>query len=398
MEFEVLVGGIHRGAIQPVGREWIDDKMAISLGSFEARLGKKVKLPLFVEKIFPQDGLLLTAPPVCTPAAAQSRPINAKKNRPDRRPAYLLTVEYPAGSPRATHREADPAKIRLQTNHPHAHKDFRVSGVFLGLLSYPSHGPRRIERKRRMSRFHRHAGGAAVLLACVVLAFTVLRVRVRWRNRGPLEKPGAAETKPSDSVQQKPVTQAEEGHRQAAEKGSESASVASSPGEAPAGAPAVDTTGARGHLGSNELFDGWEAPAVVLMLTGELHGYIEPCGCSVNQLGGLSRRADLLRQIDERKWPVAAFDVGGLVNHPNRRQGKFKFDMIQKCLVDMRYAGVAMGIEELQLGFEFLSFHQPEKLPLLSRPTWCSSKIRNLRAAPGFPASESSRSERSKSE
>jgi hypothetical protein len=57
---------------------------------------------------------------------------------------------------------------------------------------------------------------------------------------------------------------------------------------------------------------------------------------------------------------------GGLVNYPNRRQGKFKFDMILKCLVDMRYAGVAMGPEELQLGFDFLTFHQPEKLPFLS--------------------------------
>ena len=103
-----------------------------------------------------------------------------------------------------------------------------------------------------------------------------------------------------------------------------------------------------------------------MLLTGELHGYIEPCGCSENQLGGLSRRADLLRQIDARGWPAAGLDVGGLVNHPNRRQGKFKFDMILKCLVDMRYAGVAMGVEELQLGFDFLTFHDPEKLPFLS--------------------------------
>jgi len=97
-----------------------------------------------------------------------------------------------------------------------------------------------------------------------------------------------------------------------------------------------------------------------------MHGYIEPCGCSLHQLGGLSRRADLMRQIAERGWPVTALDVGGLVNNPARRQGKFKCDMILKCLTDMKYGGVAVGVEELQLGLDFINFQKPDELPLLS--------------------------------
>src|SRR5260221_4488988 len=58
------------------------------------------------------------------------------------------------------------------------------------------------------------------------------------------------------------------------------------------------------------LFEGWEKPAAAIVFSGEQHGYIEPCGCSLDQLGGLSRRADLLRQIAERGWPATAFDVG----------------------------------------------------------------------------------------
>ncbi len=114
------------------------------------------------------------------------------------------------------------------------------------------------------------------------------------------------------------------------------------------------------------LFDGWKDPALVLILTGEQHGYIEPCGCSLNQLGGLSRRADLFRQLHERGWTTTGFDVGGLVNNPNRKQGKLKFDMMLKCLTDMQYAGIAMGVEELQLTFDFLSLHRPDELPFLS--------------------------------
>ena len=107
--------------------------------------------------------------------------------------------------------------------------------------------------------------------------------------------------------------------------------------------------------GEKPLFDGWKAPAAVILFSGEMHGYIEPCGCSVNQLGGLSRRADLMRQIRGRGWPATAFDVGGLVNNPTRQQAKLKFDMILKSLAEMQYAGVAMGVEELQLSFDFLT-------------------------------------------
>ena len=40
--------------------------------------------------------------------------------------------------------------------------------------------------------------------------------------------------------------------------------------------------------------------------------------------------------------------------------------MMLKCLVDMHYGGAAMGVEEVQLGFDFLSFHKPDELPFLS--------------------------------
>ena len=224
-----------------------------------------------------------------------------------------------------------------------------------------------------MAKIHRQAGWAAGLLACAVLAYVALRP-APLDKEPPLNKEvplaqgkaASAVIKQGDPEHMKSVPQDDEaaeqgGAGQVADIAASSAPAATSSQEHKA---VVKGPGER--PGAKKLFEGWEAPAVALMLTGELHGYIEPCGCSVNQLGGLSRRADLLRQIDERGWPAAALDVGGLVNNPNRRQGKYKFDMILKCLVDMRYAGVAMGVEELQLGFDFLGYHQPDKLPFLS--------------------------------
>jgi len=125
MEVEVLVSGVHRGPIQPfAGREWIDEKMAISLGKFEAAEGKKVRLNLFV-KSPPEGGLKLTAAPVCTPA--QLKVDLEREERPNGKDRYFLNVEYPAGSPRAVYRDEEPGKIRLQTNHPHGQNvEFQV--------------------------------------------------------------------------------------------------------------------------------------------------------------------------------------------------------------------------------------------------------------------------------
>ncbi|MGQ0634192.1 MAG: multiheme c-type cytochrome [Planctomycetaceae bacterium] len=114
------------------------------------------------------------------------------------------------------------------------------------------------------------------------------------------------------------------------------------------------------------LLAGWTRPEAVLVLSGEQHGYIEPCGCSLNQLGGLSRRADLVRQIRERGWPVLPLDVGGLVNNPTRRQAKLKLAMALKCLRDMGYAGIALGREELLIGIELLTYGEPDRPPFLA--------------------------------
>lgn len=118
------------------------------------------------------------------------------------------------------------------------------------------------------------------------------------------------------------------------------------------------------------VFDGWKTPAALIMLTGEMHGYVEPCGCAVIQLGGLSRRADLLRMIrEEKRWPVAAFDLGGLINRPHRKQAQHKFKFAVDALADekigMNYAALTMGIEELKLDLGWL-LNKPNSLELLA--------------------------------
>lgn len=109
----------------------------------------------------------------------------------------------------------------------------------------------------------------------------------------------------------------------------------------------------------------WKAPAAAFLMTGEQHGYFEPCGCSLHQLGGMARRGDLARQLtQDRKWPLSGLDVGGAVKR-NRSQDRTKFLLIIDAMKSMHYAGMALGLEELKLGAEFLLQQQvidPEEL------------------------------------
>ena len=110
--------------------------------------------------------------------------------------------------------------------------------------------------------------------------------------------------------------------------------------------------------GPPPLLKGWDKPAAVLMLSGEQHGYFEPCGCSLTQSGGMARRADLTKQLQDRDWPVAGLDVGGLLKR-SRRQDQIKFETIWNALKTLDYEAVAVGVEDLRIGADFLVSQQP---------------------------------------
>jgi 2',3'-cyclic-nucleotide 2'-phosphodiesterase (5'-nucleotidase family) len=118
------------------------------------------------------------------------------------------------------------------------------------------------------------------------------------------------------------------------------------PGGGGARAPATAQPGPR------PLCEGWPSPTAVLVLTGEQHGYLEPCGCTERQMGGLERRADLVRQLREVKgWAVGALDLGG-APHPERTrraQERMKFTTTRAALRAMQYDAMALGAEELEI-------------------------------------------------
>ena len=103
------------------------------------------------------------------------------------------------------------------------------------------------------------------------------------------------------------------------------------------------------------IFQGWPTPQAMIVLTGELDGYIEPCGCTgkENQKGGLSRRQNFLRAVSASGWPVLAVDLGGQVRRFGR-QSEVKFQSIADGLRAMGYSAVGFGPDDLRLPAEEL--------------------------------------------
>lgn len=123
------------------------------------------------------------------------------------------------------------------------------------------------------------------------------------------------------------------------------------------------------------LFKDWPTPKLAIVLTGERYGYLEPCGCTQNQTGGVSLLANLVKKIEDRKWPVTAIDLGGLVKR-NRRQSQIKYETILASMKDMKYSVAGLGPEELRFGADiFLQLHNPEPKSPNTTPTFVAANI-----------------------
>src|SRR5262245_16493135 len=76
--------------------------------------------------------------------------------------------------------------------------------------------------------------------------------------------------------------------------------------------------------GGSKLVANLGNPAGVLIITGEMFGYTEPCGCTEGQKGGLLRRYDFIERLHKQGWPMALIDLGSLTKDPAVARGGFE--------------------------------------------------------------------------
>ncbi len=105
------------------------------------------------------------------------------------------------------------------------------------------------------------------------------------------------------------------------------------------------------------LFVDWPKPDLVLVFSGEMDGYLEPCGCAglENQKGGLKRRQTFLKQLADDGWPVIALDMGGQIRRFGP-QADIKYRFAMKALTTLGYPAIGLGIKELQLDANYLAY------------------------------------------
>jgi hypothetical protein len=121
IEMSVLVTGHRRGPIRIIGsKDWDERNMAVVLGSFDAAVGKKVSLMMFVRGAGAGEFQLTGAPEAQPAALTATVEREGKSTVSGKQVRYRLDVEYPAGSPKASCRSDNPGKIRLRTNLPGA--------------------------------------------------------------------------------------------------------------------------------------------------------------------------------------------------------------------------------------------------------------------------------------
>jgi hypothetical protein len=134
----------------------------------------------------------------------------------------------------------------------------------------------------------------------------------------------------------------------------------------PAAKPKIDPVVANG-----EIFKDWPKPSLALVFSGELDGYLEPCGCAglENQMGGLKRRHALLKQLADQGWPLVLMDLGGLTKRTGH-QTEIKYRYALESYTEMGYQAVALGANELKLSTDELVHAliniDPAKSPIVS--------------------------------
>jgi Cytochrome c554 and c-prime len=125
--------------------------------------------------------------------------------------------------------------------------------------------------------------------------------------------------------------------------------------------PPADVAAQPGHAEATgelpkDLFKRWgnAKPDLVLVISGQTYGYLQPCGCSEPQYGGLVRRYNLIQMLKRKGWAVAAVDMGDLAPvakeglHLLDAQASEQFRTTLKAMNAMDYDVFGLGVLELK--------------------------------------------------
>jgi hypothetical protein len=115
-------------------------------------------------------------------------------------------------------------------------------------------------------------------------------------------------------------------------------------------------------------------PDAVLLVSGQQIGYLEPCGCTEGQSGGLGRRADLMNELRDDGKPLVPIDLGSIIADPASARGgpdqiRIKLGIGLEALSRLGYEALSLSADDLEIGLgEFVGqyLNVPDAPPLIA--------------------------------
>lgn len=117
---------------------------------------------------------------------------------------------------------------------------------------------------------------------------------------------------------------------------------------------------------------------VVVIVGGDVHGYLSPCGCTKPMMGGIRRRATAIRNMTSGKRALV-LENGGLVGNV-ARQDEMKAETLAEALRFIQVDAIHLTTAEGALGRGMV-----EALARLSGSKVTSASVENTRAMPVAP-------------
>ena len=97
------------------------------------------------------------------------------------------------------------------------------------------------------------------------------------------------------------------------------------------------------------LISGWQSKTpTTILITGDLMGHLEPCGCTLPQTGGLLRLATLIRQLRATSNLIVLAN-GSMVDKPSP-QSQLKTETVAAAYREMGVDAIGLGAEDARLG------------------------------------------------
>jgi hypothetical protein len=113
-----------------------------------------------------------------------------------------------------------------------------------------------------------------------------------------------------------------------------------------------DETQKQDNDAAEKLVADWEKPDLTLFVTGRLHGYIEPCGCTglTNQKGGLLRRHTCQKLLQAKGFDPVSLDVGNMIRRFGQQPSLKMKTAYQSIAKIMNYDAIGMGADDMKAG------------------------------------------------